>query len=349
MREFEIRSAQMRVPQRLLLTVLTFLTFSVIVIPNVRGDEPVPGVPADRTEDKFDFFFDPYKREAIREFNTARSDHLLLAMNIVMRCAEGQWSPEMQAAMLMDLDQSLVHPLGQSSASNFKLYQKKVFKNWFEIASLSYSDRLARDRIFYQEKLNGDQLNARRFQWVIALAGGIATVLIGIKALWQTNTRPRLGHAIGIFALVFSALGTTLTTVSAFYGSQDEATRGQRTVAQLRQLHWRVINDVEGEAYLCSDLSEPKDDKVPAKNEKDDVHRHLVDTITSWKNRHETILNDALPSLAKTGDLAKPGDERPHPTPTAPLTLPSTPPPLAGAGTETERGKGKTDGGTVQQ
>ncbi len=36
----------------------------------------------------------------------------------------------------------------------------------------------------------------------------------------------------------------------------------------------------------------------------------LVELVATWKQRHEEILNDALPGLAKPGDLSRPGDRR---------------------------------------
>jgi hypothetical protein len=206
------------------------------------------------------------------------------------------------------------------------------FKNWFQAAALAYSDRLSRDRLAYRDSLGKSQYNAGLFQIAIAVASAVATILIGIKSIWQSDGGRWLrffGIAFGILALSASATVTAMTSLSSYFGDQDAVTRNLRTVAQLRQLHWRVLTDVLSDQDLCTPeeklevppTSTPTNSNLintasAAPSSGDDnsssamnqSYTRLVNKVIAWKQRHEEILNEALPPLAKPGDLARAGD-----------------------------------------
>ncbi len=256
------------------------------------------------------------------EFGTARSDHLSLALMILNRCFSDtnnpmKWSTQIKSMLLLGLNGHLGHDPVPSGVADDAAHL--TLKNWFQGAALSYSDRLSRDRLYYQRILYENRQRAVLYQAAIAIVAAFATVLVGIKAIWPENIAPfwrGFGIFLGISALVASASVTALTTLNGFYGSQDEALRDQRTVGQLKQLHWRIINDAEFDRNLCIDERPPEQSteaKIPSSTYGGEdiaatIYKDQVAKVASWKQRHEEILNDALPTLAKTGDLARPGD-----------------------------------------
>jgi hypothetical protein len=324
MGEFERGLAQLGIAPRFLLTCLVFLAISTIAISSGRA-ESTAAVEGAKHSASAPFFELPYiykdAREDELEFGTARSDHISLALMIVNRCFPGlndpiKWSTQVKAMLLLGLNERLGHDPVPSDATGTNSHLD--LKNWFQGAALSYSDRLSRDRLYYQRGLIDSRARAAAFQYALAIVAALATVLVGIKAIWPENLDifwKRVGIVIGITALIASASVTALTTLNSFYGSQDEATRDQRTVAQLRQLHWRIINDVESDRNLCiaeQDLYPPSSQPHTGDDTSvDEINKTLIGLVTSWKDRFETILNDALPNLSKPGDLAKPGDVRP--------------------------------------
>ena len=99
-------------------------------------------------------------------------------------------------------------------------------------------------------------------------------------------------------AIVFSATVSTLSSLSAFANTQADLLQHQRTLAQLQQLHWRVGNDVFAATQLC-------------------VRENNTDLgkIGAWKDRFEEITNEAMPSVAKPGDLRQMGPAIPEVAP----------------------------------
>jgi hypothetical protein len=276
----------------LLLAALAMLLLLTIVLPVAYGAEveaadaghsvepPIKANPGDELE-----------------YGTARSDHISLAMMIVDRCHPRfanplEWSGQVKAALMLGLDSNLKHiqQLPQSQVVANDPGSQFHYGNAFQQAVIAYSDRLSRDRIYYQHRLGSSQRTAYFFQWLMAALGATATVLVGIKAIWPSSTSPRvkwIGVVIGIGALAASASGTAVSSLNAFYGSQEEVLRDQRTLAQLTQLHWRVVQDALLERKLCGEQA-------------DDT---LIDKVKAWKERHEAVLIDAMPNFAKPGDV----------------------------------------------
>jgi len=321
------------------LAMVGVLVFAMLVIvvsaTNARSPAGAPA-PVPSTDARLDPY-EPIPPDVgtdaeLREWGTARSDHLSLALMILNRCFREtnnpmKWSTQIKAMLLFGLNGHLVHspvPTGASDNDG-----RLTLNNWFQGAALSYSDRLSRDRLYYQRIFYENQYRAEHYQVAIAIVAALATVLIGIKAIWPNSpgvSWQLFGILFGVLALGASSAVTALTTLNSFYGSQDEATRDQRTIGQLKQLHWRIINDAEADRNLCLDEKPPvqsTEARVPGSPLGNDeaaakIYSDQANKVASWKQRHEQILNDALPTLAKTGDLARPGDSNGPGGPTRP-------------------------------
>jgi hypothetical protein len=160
----------------------------------------------------------------------------------------------------------------------------------FQLAARNYSEELRDQRIKLDQEISDGQSASWWFKVLIAALGSLAAIMIGLKPLFEKFDNMNLVNtSIAAAAIIFSGTVGTLSSVSAFADAQARLLQYQRTLAQLQQLHWRVGNDVFAATSLCDAGENPDLKKVGA-----------------WKFRFEEITNEALPSVAKPGDLGQP-------------------------------------------
>ena len=158
------------------------------------------------------------------------------------------------------------------------------------MSARNYSEELRDQRIRLDQEINGGQALSWWFKVAIAALGTLAAILIGLKPLFERFEGLKLVNTgIAAAAIIFSGTVGTLSSFSALADVQTHLLQNQRTLAQLQQLHWRVGNDVFAATSLCATGENPDLGKVG-----------------DWKYRFEEITNEALPSVAKPGDLAQP-------------------------------------------
>jgi hypothetical protein len=268
-----------------------------------------------------------------REYGSARSDHAAIALEIG-QCYTGyrdpsKWSTPTRAVLLFNLDQHLMRPLQIEGVS---LNNEPPALNPFHTAAISFSDRISRDRVYFRKELEDNRWKAGLYQTLILVIGALATIAIGVKSTLPRDAKPSLSIAIGIFALSLSAAGTAISSMSSFDGSQSIALRDQRALSQLQQLHWRVASDVLSKTGLC---------KTPATDPGDAMKQ-----VDAWKARLETILDNAVESVAQPGDLSRqtptlPDTPRPAQPPEAQTAMSSGPSVSASAATSGSGASGR--------
>jgi hypothetical protein len=184
-------------------------------------------------------------------------------------------------------------PRGSNEEVPYPAYSQKP--TTFQMAAKNYSEELRDQRIKLNQEIDAQQSDSWWFKVAIAALGGLAAILIGLKPLFERfDNLKLLNTSIAAAAIIFSGTVGTLSSVSAFADAQARSLQYQRTLAQLQQLHWRVGNDVFAATNLCATGENPDLQKVGA-----------------WKFRFEEITNEAMPSVAKPGDLAQPQKETP--------------------------------------
>ena len=184
-------------------------------------------------------------------------------------------------------------PRGSNEEVTYPVYSQKP--TTFQMAAKNYSEELRDQRIKLDQEINAQQSDSWWFRVAIAALGGLAAILIGLKPLFEKfDNLKLLNTSVAAAAIIFSGTVGTLSSVSAFSDAQARSLQYQRTLAQLQQLHWRVGNDVFAATNLCATGENPDLQKVGA-----------------WKYRFEEITNEAMPSVAKPGDLAQPQKETP--------------------------------------
>ena len=232
---------------------------------------------------------------ALKEFGSARSDHAAIALDIGQCYYEKigdpiHWSPSVKAILLFELDKNLMHsiPDPDSARKDESSAHGLLVLNPFHAAAISFSDRISRDRLEVRRELEDSRLRSTVYQSFILVLGAFATILVSIRSIMKDGAR--LSNAVGVLAIVCSAAGTAISSMSAFDGSQSVALRDQRTLAQLQQLHWRVASDVLTRPELCKDhIAVPAD---------------AMEMVASWRSRLEAIRDNAVETIARPGDLS---------------------------------------------
>ncbi|HJZ16799.1 MAG TPA: hypothetical protein VJ251_15255, partial [Stellaceae bacterium] len=107
-------------------------------------------------------------------------------------------------------------------------------------ALIQLSDGIAGYRVRFATNVARQRSRMDLAVWAIAIIGAIATILISVKSV--LNHQAHGYTAIGIFAIVFSAIGTSASSLNSFYAPYDKYTRSEQALLQLRHLHYD-IND----------------------------------------------------------------------------------------------------------
>jgi hypothetical protein len=196
----------------------------------------------------------------------------------------------------------------------------------FERAAIYHSDRILSERQRYlfeaeqrQDRIRRNQLRVLLLSAAGAFLVGMTTLVVAHKTDEDAPFRSLSKGAllpISALALLMPLLSTAISGLVAFDDDGKIALRDLRTVAQLEQLHGRVAEDVTSDPFRCSIIRAVQAlDHAPASNVPDNadkLSRCVIDRMqrtSSWEQRHEQILNEAGQSLARAGDLLRPGDD----------------------------------------
>jgi hypothetical protein len=261
----------------------------------------VEAVSTSQSQSGLIFAFENFYRgtdNALKEFAAARSDHAAIALDIG-RCYKEigdpiQWSPNVRAILLFELDEHLMHSLSYKvGIANGG--QSLPTLNGFHAAAISFSDRISRDRLEFRRELEDSRLRSRIYQYLILGLGAAATIFVSIRAIMKESTG--WSGAVGVLAIVLSAAGAAVSSMNTFEGSQATAIRDQRALSQLQQLHWRIASDVLKRSNICSHTELPPGE--------------AMNVVDAWRSRLEAILDSAVESVSKPGDIS--GGSSPSP------------------------------------
>ena len=224
------------------------------------------------------------------EYGTARSDHAEIA-EAVAACSDGfadptAWSASTRAVLLFELDDTLNHTISQYQPT--PTLGRVPPLTSFQRAAILFSDKLSRDRLAFRYEQEHSQNLAMWFQVATAVLGGLATFLIGVRALVDKENAYVAWFSAA--AIACSAAGTVAASLSTFGDYQTNQLRYSRALAQLQQLHWRVASDVVKAPLLCTGNDENVSEKT--------------DIVNTWRDRYEAIRDTAAETLARPGDLA---------------------------------------------
>jgi TRAP-type C4-dicarboxylate transport system permease small subunit len=126
----------------------------------------------------------------------------------------------------------------------------KVDAPSFMLAALVLSNEIGRSRVDVAGDKVQDNAWMQIFEWVLVLFCSVTTILISIKSL--SAERSATLTAIGIGAIIFSTLGTSIAAVNSFYSPRSTYERDERTLTNLRSLHLQLAAGVTRDGDLCS-------------------------------------------------------------------------------------------------
>jgi hypothetical protein len=105
----------------------------------------------------------------------------------------------------------------------------------YQMSVLVLSDAISRARMRFADSATLNKSRMEFYQWILISLGALTTILISLKSILNERTPGFV--AVGVFAVIFSALSTACSSMISFYTPNDAYVRSDRALTQLRQLH----------------------------------------------------------------------------------------------------------------
>ena len=116
-----------------------------------------------------------------------RQSRLISAAATRRLVTRSEWSPNVRAILLFELDEHLMHSLSYKvGIANGG--QSLPTLNGFHAAAISFSDRISRDRLEFRRELEDSRLRSRIYQYLILGLGAAATIFVSIRAIMKEST-----------------------------------------------------------------------------------------------------------------------------------------------------------------
>lgn len=255
---------------------------------------------------------------AFHEWHLATADHELIA-TAVAACSKiydlGRQPQYIREELRLDIlpdgrrytrppDKPSSPSAKDTALPNPKEPAELVMSNYMR-AAIYLSDSITRSRIESATTANTNYTSMFWFQLAIVALGAVTTILISIKSIVPSgNAASRASLLIGIFAIVFSSIGTATSALNAFYGPRESYLKSERSLAALRQLH----SDIAVHIASATDPQDPQ--KCPKLNplNKDDL---FAKQIQDWTTKLGSIVNTTdSGSASPSGASAAAGDQQ---------------------------------------
>jgi hypothetical protein len=156
----------------------------------------------------------------------------------------------------------------------------------FMRTAIYLSDSITRARIEAATTANASYGTMFWFQLAIVGIGALTTILISVKSIVPggANASSKSSFVIGIFAIIFSSIGTGTAALNSFYGPRESYFKSERALSALRQLH----SDIASHVTSAADSQDPK--KCPTLNpaNKDDPR---AKQLADWTAKLGSIVN----------------------------------------------------------
>jgi hypothetical protein len=226
------------------------------------------------------------KRAAQQEWRLASADHEILATAIAA-CSK-IYNLYAQPQYIQNQFRLWTGSDGRSRSSDKDEKSGKSEKETalqitnYHRTAIFLSDSIARNRFEAAVNANNNYSNMFNFQLSIIIIGAITTVLISIKSISNSENWATTYFWIGIFAIIFSSIGTATSTLNAFFGPREAYFRTERSLASLRQLHTEIA------ARIASSIEDPEKCPSISRTNKDDPYAQQVQ---EWTTRLSAILN----------------------------------------------------------
>jgi hypothetical protein len=118
--------------------------------------------------------------------------------------------------------------------------------------------------------------------------GGLTTLLISLKSI--SNLKERVSFWLGVFAIIFSTIGTATAALNSFYAPREAHAASERSLIALRQLHGELA---------AAFLTEVQETHCPAITKPDDQY---AKQIRQWSVKLSSIMTSSQAAPAKQDD-----------------------------------------------
>jgi hypothetical protein len=156
----------------------------------------------------------------------------------------------------------LTWPDGGESVGTKPVLKLKL--NNYQAPILVLSDAISRARMQIAGIVADSKAKMELYQWTLIILGAITTILVSIKSM--SSERTPVFVAIGILAIISSALGTACSGIISFYSPNDTYVRSERALLQLRQLHTDLSFEVANAVAPCDPIKSDNPDDLKTKN-----------------------------------------------------------------------------------
>jgi hypothetical protein len=227
------------------------------------------------------------KKSAEQELTLAASRHYFIAQAI-SKCYKGinlsvsklppktpPGSEVVNAAFLLGLQSNGSYEFGSDNSTGPADFKLSNYHN----ALIHLSDGISGYRVRFAANVARQRARMDLAVWATAVIGTIATVLISLKSVLSHEAHGYF--AVGIFAIIFSSVGTAAASLNSFYSPYDKYTRSEQGLLQLRHLH----NDLN--FYIAQRVSE-QDCKADQSLSPDSAN---AKEVKDFRDRFSEILN----------------------------------------------------------
>jgi hypothetical protein len=211
-----------------------------------------------------------WQSPAGRELISARAQHFAVAA-AVARCFNvdltGKPPAAIVASLMLDLE-----PTGELRwPDDTELVESKpaprLELNNYQASMLVLSDAISRARMRIATIVADSKAKMELYQWTLIILGAITTILVSIKSM--SNERTPVFVAIGILAIISSALGTACSGIISLYSPNDAYVRSERALLQLHQLHTDLSFEAVSAAALCKPINSENPEDLKTRSLKD--------------------------------------------------------------------------------
>ncbi len=229
--------------------------------------------------------YDPGLDTGGHEFGDARSDHAAVVLAVASCFTElsnpREWTAPVRTAFMLESGGHYPYDHAPTSVRT----ETAAFSP-YQAAALFFSDKLSRERLHFAQEIETTSQRNNRLAMLVVLFGASLTLVGGLRTLFPRNERPGLAIILGIAVLVVTSGSTALNGLTSSDQGPAQTVVNQRALAQLQQLHTRIVADTAGNPDTCSKNKNPSLNKIDA-----------------WNVRLEQILNAAGSTAAAPGDL----------------------------------------------
>jgi len=168
------------------------------------------------------------------------------------------------------------------------------------LSALTLSNDIGRLRIEQATQKTVNYVWMEVLQWMLVAVVAITTILISIKSM--STVRTHAYFAIGVAAIIFSALGTAIAGLNSFYLPRTAYLSSSHSLTSLRTLHLQLAAGITRQGQMCTAMKWPPDWRLTRIKAIADQYAAILNAVESGG----TTSDSAIPSTPEGDTTPKP-------------------------------------------